>query len=368
MLEKYEKNVKMRSMFKYIFSFLVFLPSICFAEINVAVIAPRDGEYQEFGNQILGGAKIAIDNINNNGGLNGKKLKLVEVDDQCDDKIAISTAQMIAVNRSQIDKISLVIGPYCTNSFAAVADIYAKANIFQIIPTTVSASQAQTSRAGLVKMLGSNDRQLKDFYQYYTSSFAGSSVALVYDGGNKEIVQMARVLQTEFRVNDNSHLLNTFNFENYDKNYSKMAKEITQKNVKVVYILGKSKPIGRLAKEIKSKNKDLALFIDKYQAEPAYQKIMGNLADGSYVMALPSLKSSPNFTEDLVNLRLQGIEPQGLGVYSYNAIKLWQDLVQKSKSFSYSKLSQNLATQNSSAPNTSYGIYQISGEEYTQVY
>lgn len=38
------------------------------------------------------------------------------VDDQCDDRIAVSTAQMMAVNVSERDKMSLVIGPYCSNA------------------------------------------------------------------------------------------------------------------------------------------------------------------------------------------------------------------------------------------------------------
>ena len=57
-------------------------------------------------------------------------------------------------------------------------------------------------------------------------------------------------------------------------------------------------------------------------------------------MTLPGLKDSLMFTENLVNLRLLGIEPEGLEVYSYVAVKLWGDLVRQVNGFAYEKLAK----------------------------
>ena len=155
------------------------LPAAASADVNVAVIAPKAGEYKSFGDEIISGVRIAVEDINARGGLNGEKINLITVDDQCDDRLAVSTAQMMAVNTSPKDKMSLVIGPYCDNAFDEVAAIYAKANIFQIIPTTISAREATKNHKGLVKMVGYKDRQGKDFYNYYKNNFADKRVALV---------------------------------------------------------------------------------------------------------------------------------------------------------------------------------------------
>ena len=153
------------------------LPAAASADVNVAVIAPKAGEYKSFGDEIISGVRIAVEDINARGGLNGEKINLITVDDQCDDRLAVSTAQMMAVNTSPKDKMSLVIGPYCDNAFDEVAAIYAKANIFQIIPTTISAREATKNHKGLVKMVGYKDRQGKDFYNYYKNNFADKRVA-----------------------------------------------------------------------------------------------------------------------------------------------------------------------------------------------
>ena len=339
------------------------LPAAASADVNVAVIAPKAGEYKSFGDEIISGVRIAVEDINARGGLNGEKINLITVDDQCDDRLAVSTAQMMAVNTSPKDKMSLVIGPYCDNAFDEVAAIYAKANIFQIIPTTISAREATKNHKGLVKMVGYKDRQGKDFYNYYKNNFADKRVALVYDSNNREIVEIAAAIQGEFRKEGDADKLRAFSFETYNQNYGRLADAIFKNNIDLAYILGKSRSIAKLSKELKSEKKDFVIFTNKYQAQDDFNRIMGDLA------------------ETLVKLRLLGVEPEGLSVYGYSAVKLWEELVEKADSFSYNKLASVLNSQsvdtgwgetmfNNGNPQNSinYGIYQLQSGEYTQVY
>ena len=105
------------------------------------------------------------------------------------------------------------------------------------------------------------------------------------------------------------------------------------------------------------------------------------MSEGSFHLALASLNNNPDFTETLVRLRLQGAEPKGLGVYSYSAVKLWEDLVDKSSSFDYKKLAKALSsnkvktawgetmfTNGNPDKSVSYGVYELQNGEYTQVY
>ncbi len=372
----------MKKTFGKIISVLsLFLSGAASADVNIAVIAPKAGEYESLGSEIISGVRIAVEDINARGGLRGEKINLITVDDQCDDRLAVSTAQMIAVNTSPKDKMSLVIGPYCDNAFDEVSAIYAKAGIFQIIPTTVSASEGARNHKGLVKMVGYKDRQGKDFYNYYKKHFADKRVALVYDSDNREIVEIAAAIQSEFRKEGDADKLRAFSFETYNHDYSRLAGAIFKNSIDLAYILGQSRSIAKLSKELKSEKKDFVIFTNKYQAQEEFNKIMGDLAEGSYFIALPSLKDNPNFAETLVKLRLLGVEPEGLSVYGYSAVKLWEELVGKADSFAYDKLASVLNSQsvdagwgetmfNNGNPQNSinYGIYRLQSGEYTQVY
>ena len=358
----------------------VWVPDVVFADVNIAVVAPRAGEYQRFGEELIAGVEIAVNEINEHGGLAGEKINLITVDDQCDDRLAVSTAQMMAVSSSRRDKMSLVIGPYCSNAFAQVSDIYAKAHIFQIIPTAVSRREAQHNYKGLVKMIGYKERQATDFFNYWQKTFPDQNVALVYDGDMRTVVEVAAALQDEFYKNDRAFNLKNFNFRNY-KDTEALASEILRSGIKIAYILGHSDEVSALSRKLKREHKYFVIFTNRYQADETYVRELGDLAEGSYFMALPSLKDNPAFTETLVRLRLLGVEPEGLSVYGYSAVRLWKELVMRSKSFSYDKLADTLkdsvfpaawgtVSYKNGNPEKSlpYGIYRLSGGEYTQVY
>lgn len=178
------------------FSFL-FAPNARSA-LNIGVIAPLAGEYQKVGEELVSGVRTAVDEINSQGGLKGEKINLIMVDDQCDDRIAVSTAQMMAVNVSERDKMSLVIGPYCSNALQKIAGIYAKAGILQIIPTSVSTSIQNGNYKGLVKMVGYKTRQAGDYFKFYQDHFPDRKVALIYDRNDKDVVEVAAAVQKLF--------------------------------------------------------------------------------------------------------------------------------------------------------------------------
>ena len=352
-----------------------------FSAVNIGIIAPMAGEYQTAGQELISGVRTAVDEINNQGGLNGEKINLIMVDDQCDDRIAVSTAQMMAVNASARDKMSLVIGPYCSNALHKVAGIYAKAGIFQIIPTAASSSIKTDNYKGLVKMVGYQTRAAGDFFNFYQSHYPDRKVALIYDRNNKVVIDIASALQKLFTDSGKEAAFQSYSFQNFDDDYDVIADKVIKEGNKIAYIMGKSKRVTRMAEALKSERKDFILFVNKYQAQKSFREDLGSKAEGVFVISLPTLKDSPDFTETLVKLRLLGVEPEGLSVYGYSAVQLWKDLVEKTDSFKYEKLAKALeknkfdtgwgemAYNNGDPINSiTYGIYQIRNGEYTQVY
>jgi hypothetical protein len=96
-----------------------------------------------------------------------------------------------------------------------------------------------------------------------------------------------------------------------------------------------------------------------------------------YFMAMPSLESNPDYTEMMVHLRLKGIEPNGLNLYGYVAVKTWAALVRKTKSVKYDALVRtarnslsgslwsNAGTKNSKA--LRYTFYRYQNGEFVPV-
>lgn len=336
-----DKNLK--TLNKHLFyTFLIGLlcfPLCCAAEITIAVIAPKAGEYTKAGTELFNGAKLAIKEINDNGGLNGEKLDILTIDDRCDDRLAVSTAEMLTLLSSK--KIGLVVGPYCSNRFNEVADKYEQAKIFQIVPTTVSYNAGNTEKKGQILLLGTKSQISKDFFQYYNRNFAGLKVGFVYDDNPEDgYTEVAKSLSEEFRRYGKSDLLKFYTLNDSKINISDLAETIVKDDMNVVFVLGGDEETATFVEKIKEINKKQIIFTGKKKLSPQFLKNLGKRANEIYLMDIPRIKDSLSFTETLVNLRLLGIEPEGLETYSYVAVTLWGDLVKGVKSFSYDKLAE----------------------------
>lgn len=372
--------MNMRILFKCLLGLgAIFLSCEARANITIALVTPKAGDYAQQGLELEQGVQKAVNEINDEGGLLGKRLNLLTIDDQCNDGIAVSTAQMLTILKDK--NISLIIGPYCANSFDKVADIYARAQLFQIIPTTVNYTQARTIKKGLVKMLGYTNQQAKDFFEYYNAEFAGEKVALISNINDAESVEMANTITEEFRKHGKSVVLKNYTYDMTNKNYTELAKIIMNDGNSIAFVSGLPKNIRKMAAALKKRDASFKIFANKYEATPEYFEYMDELANGTYFMALSGKEDDPEFAETLVKLRLSGFEAEGLSLYGYSAVKLWEAMVKETDSFEYNKLStvvnnKNIKTEfgnqmfHNGAPteNEHYAIYKYVDGNYEKVY
>lgn len=315
--------------------FMLFYAQICTAEIRIAIVVPKTGEYKVWGDELIFGAQTAVDEINKSGGIEGKKLELVSIDDTCSENLAISTAQMLSVSSSI--KPSLVIGPYCSNSFSEVAKIYSKAKIFQIVPSTLTYHDTSVKHKGVMKLVSFKEQIGKDFFHFYNSKYAGLKTALIYDDktdGTKEVIT---AIVDEFRKHGKNSLLKQYDLDKY-KNLDTLADEIVSSGYEIVYLAGTPKKNAKIIKKTSLLNPNEIFFTSKYTAIDTFFENASAYLDNVYFMALPSFENKPEFTEHMVNLRLQGIEFDGLNIYGYAAVKMWNDLVQNTGTLSYDRL------------------------------
>src|SRR5499427_9551358 len=103
------------------------------AQIKIGVVGPITGQYAAFGEQMVKGATMAVDEINAAGGVNGQKLELLVGDDACDPKQATAVA-----NKMVSDKVVFVAGHYCSSSSIPASEIYKEGKVLQITPASTN--------------------------------------------------------------------------------------------------------------------------------------------------------------------------------------------------------------------------------------
>src|SRR5690606_13976957 len=123
--------------------------------IKVAIAGPFTGAVTQYGDMVKQGVDTAIEQINASGGVLGKQLELVTVDDACEPKQG-----PVAANRIVNDKIHYVVGHVCSGATIAATDIYNNEGVLMVTPSATA--PAVTDGKGyemILRTIGRDDQQ-----------------------------------------------------------------------------------------------------------------------------------------------------------------------------------------------------------------
>jgi branched-chain amino acid transport system substrate-binding protein len=101
--------------------------------IKLGMVAPMSGSSAAIGPYMRNGAQLAIDEINDKGGVNGRQLALKVEDGACDPKTATAAA-----NKLVTDDIAVSVGGYCSGATLPTLPLFNKADVPMLIPAANS--------------------------------------------------------------------------------------------------------------------------------------------------------------------------------------------------------------------------------------
>ena len=154
--------------------------------IKVGVIANTSGDSSQYGIAVSQGAKLYIKQLNEEGGINGKQIKVVEYDDKGATADAVN-----AYERMKSDGVTAVIGAVLTNTTLAVADKTYEDNMPQITASATAASvtvldptdENSDIRTNVVRACIIDPFQGEKMAEY-AQKLGATKCAVLYDSGN----------------------------------------------------------------------------------------------------------------------------------------------------------------------------------------
>jgi len=103
-------------------------------EIVIGTHQDLSGPIKVWGVPVSNGMKMAVEEINAAGGINGRKLKLILQDNGYDPKKAVLASQKMI----ERDKVFAMVGPMGSPTVLAAQDILFDAGVLQLFPLTAS--------------------------------------------------------------------------------------------------------------------------------------------------------------------------------------------------------------------------------------
>ncbi|RWR24764.1 branched-chain amino acid ABC transporter substrate-binding protein [Agrococcus lahaulensis] len=143
--------------------------------ITLGMLAPFSGSESAFGEYMQNGAQLAIDEINEAGGVLGQQLELVVEDDACD-----ATASVAAANKLVTQGIVASVGGYCSGATLPTLPIFDEAGIPMVIPAANSNDLPDAGLPGVFLINGTGTQQAQAAVQYAQQEGA-TTVAVIDD-------------------------------------------------------------------------------------------------------------------------------------------------------------------------------------------
>ncbi|MDQ7031310.1 MAG: ABC transporter substrate-binding protein [Desulfonauticus sp.] len=179
------------------------------------------------------GIEIAVAEINQHGGINGKKVKVIFYDSKDDSTTAVNAAQKLIT----VDKVQAIIGPMMSGNVLAVAPICNKSKVVLLTPTGTS-PKISTAGPYVFRICSRIDVQAKALVKkaIALTGKTNPTVAIIYS--NEPYGKGCKNLFLKFLQKNNITPVAIESFQRGDKDFQAQLTKLIPSNPDILFIPG----------------------------------------------------------------------------------------------------------------------------------
>ncbi len=288
------------------------------ADIKIGVAGPMTGANASFGQQYMKGAQAAADAINKAGGVNGEKIVLVAGDDACEPKQAVAVANRLVDQ----DKVSGVVGHFCSSSTIPASEIYSDAGVIAITPGSTNPTVTERGLKEMFRMCGRDDQQGIVAGDYIVDVLKGKKVAVIHDKDTYG-QGLADATQSQLKKRGVTPVLYE-GLTRGEKDFSALVTKIRSVGADVVYFGGLHPEAGPLVRQMREQGlKDVKFMSDDGIVTDELVTTAGGpqYVDGVYMTFGADPRMLPDSKAVVEEFRKSGYEPEGYTLYAYASVQ-----------------------------------------------
>lgn len=297
--------------------------------IKIGVPVPLSGGYATAGKDILNGAQLAADDINRRGGVLGKKIELVQEDDECDADKAAQAAQTL-VGKGVV----AVAGGYCSSAALPELRVFHGAGLAYVMDASTNPELTEKGWDNAFRTIGRDDEQGPFAAKLMKEVLHAKAVAVVndnttYSKGLAENAVQALKQQGIEVVYDDA-------LTPGQMDYADVAKQVAALKPDVVYYTGYYPEAALLARDFHQLKLRIKYFMGgDGTTQPTLIKTAGSAANGMICTTapLPTFLTGPKarrFVDDYK--KAYGVEPGPYSIYEYDAVAVTAKAIENANS------------------------------------
>jgi branched-chain amino acid transport system substrate-binding protein len=308
-------------------------------KVRIGVFMSLTGSTANFGISSTNGIKMAADEANAAGGINGKPIEVLVQDDRSD----ASEAATIVTKFVTQDQVHAIIGEVASSRSIAAAPIAQNAKIPMLTP---SSTNPEVTKKGdfIFRSCFIDPVQGAAIAQFAAKSLNAKNAAIMVDRKNDYSTGLEKVISETF-TRMGGKIVATQSYQEGDQDFNAQLTSLKGANPEVIFVPGYYNDVGLIAKQARDKGITVPLVGgDGWDSVQLYA-IGGTALNGSYFTNHYSPYDTDAKVQKFVNdyKARYGSVPDALAATAYDAAKIMFDAIKRSKSLDGTDIRDALA-------------------------
>ncbi|MCC6889135.1 MAG: branched-chain amino acid ABC transporter substrate-binding protein [Hyphomicrobiales bacterium] len=302
------------------------------AQVRLGVAGPMTGGAAAFGAQLRQGVEQAVADINAKGGILGQTIELYIADDRADPREGVSAA-----NKFVADGVRFVIGHFNSGVTMPASDVYQENGMLMITPAATNPRVTERGHWNVFRVCGRDDQQGGLAGQIILQRFKGKRVAIVHDKTpyGQGLADETRRVMAKGGLKD--VLYEGVNKD--DRDFTALISKIRQSRADLVFWGGLHDAGGLIVRQMRAQGVKAPLMGGDGITDDEFAAIAGPGAEGTLMTFSPDPRTNPANKAIIELFRTQRMfEPQAYTLYSYAAVQIVKQAIEKAQSFDPKKV------------------------------
>lgn len=265
--------------------------------IHIASSAPLTGDAAAYGIETMNGVRLAVDQINAAGGIDGKQVELTEYDDQCDPTPAATVANQIISDTS----IVAVIGNVCSSATLAQLPIFSRVDLPVIAATASSPAIAEEGYDNFARIIPSDTLQGAGTIDLGAGVLGYKRIAVLYP--SDDYGQSLLAVSQDAASAAGAEIVAAETYVTGSTNdFSSVLANIANADPDALFLAGYYGDMGAAVSQSARAfgGESIALLANAQTQVPEYVELAGDAAEGTWVTNVYDVSNTSDANQDFV--------------------------------------------------------------------
>ncbi len=315
--------------------------------IKIGMDVELSGGQASFGDSALKGAKLAVKEINDAGGVLGKQIELIEADNASKSEEATRAAQKLITT----NKVVAIIGSTTSTNTLGIVPVAQEKGIPLVSSSATNPKVTVDERTGKLNEWVFRASFIDPFQGQVMANYATDTLkaktAVIYTDTSSDYSKGLQTFFKETFLKNGGTILSEESYQQKDSDFKAVLTRIKESNPDVIYLPGYYEEVGKILKQAREMGITVPFMGGDGWDSPQLAEIAGADALNNTFMSnhyspedsAPEVKSFV----DAFKAANSDLVPDGMAALGYDAVKLVVDGITRADSTDPTKLRDALA-------------------------